>query len=442
MVARVTNQRIPSYRCKIIRGQARAIVQLTDSESRARKDFLLGAYGTAESRAKYARLIAEWESNARRLPETAGIGFRGVTVAELCWEFWISIQGKYCRQHLANFKIIIRLLRSFYGDVAAGDFGPNALRLLREEMLAGERAQPAIVRDEPGQGEAKPRKPWTVKVSNRFCRYIVQIFRWGVARELIKPDVLAALRALEPLRADLALARPKVSPAPLHAVRATRMHVGRVVCAMIDLQLVTGMRPGEVCRIRVADIDMTERVWTYRALSKMAHIGQDRVVYLGPRAQEIIRPFIADRPTMAYLFSPREAVEDRYSAASRATPAEQGNRRGYSRAVRQGIEPSRPPRPFYSSDTYRRAITRGCDLANEAAIADARAVGKDIADGVRLIPRWHPHQLRHNYATEIRKRHGLEAAAILLGHSSALVTEAVYAERDMTKAMGIAAEIG
>ena len=54
----------------------------------------------------------------------------------------------------------------------------------------------------------------------------------------------------------------------------------------------------------------------------------------------------------------------------------------------------------------------------------------------------HPHQLRHNYATNVRREYGLEAAQILLGHSSALVTDAVYAERDMSKPIKIARTIG
>ncbi len=55
--------------------------------------------------------------------------------------------------------------------------------------------------------------------------------------------------------------------------------------------------------------------------------------------------------------------------------------------------------------------------------------------------RCHPHQLRHNYATRIRKDFGLEAAQILLGHSKADVTQ-IYAERDMNRAATVAAKIG
>ena len=44
-----------------------------------------------------------------------------------------------------------------------------------------------------------------------------------------------------------------------------------------------------------------------------------------------------------------------------------------------------------------------------------------------------PRQLRHTATTELRRTHGLEAASLLLGHSSATITDAVYAERDLAK---------
>ena len=55
--------------------------------------------------------------------------------------------------------------------------------------------------------------------------------------------------------------------------------------------------------------------------------------------------------------------------------------------------------------------------------------------------RWHPHQLRHTYATRIHEKFGLEEAQILLGHSKADVTQ-ICAERDMGKAATVAAKIG
>lgn len=54
---------------------------------------------------------------------------------------------------------------------------------------------------------------------------------------------------------------------------------------------------------------------------------------------------------------------------------------------------------------------------------------------------WSPNQLRHTFATRVRKQHGLEAAQVLLGHSRADVTQ-VYAERNEELAVTVAAKIG
>ena len=64
--------RIPAYRLHKQSGQA--IVTLSDGFSR-RRDILLGRYGSSESRKEYARVLTEWESNSRRLPQpVAGVG--------------------------------------------------------------------------------------------------------------------------------------------------------------------------------------------------------------------------------------------------------------------------------------------------------------------------------------------------------------------------------
>ena len=55
--------------------------------------------------------------------------------------------------------------------------------------------------------------------------------------------------------------------------------------------------------------------------------------------------------------------------------------------------------------------------------------------------RWHPNQLRHTFATKVRKAHGLEAAQVLLGHSRADVTQ-IYAEKNEALAVAIAAAMG
>jgi integrase len=60
----------------------------------------------------------------------------------------------------------------------------------------------------------------------------------------------------------------------------------------------------------------------------------------------------------------------------------------------------------------------------------------------RKAHRFSPHQLRHSAGTHIRRDFGLEAAQLTLGHASAKVTDAVYAERDCGKVMDVMRQIG
>ena len=55
--------------------------------------------------------------------------------------------------------------------------------------------------------------------------------------------------------------------------------------------------------------------------------------------------------------------------------------------------------------------------------------------------RWHPHQLRHNAATEIRKEFGVEMSRIILGVRSIQMAE-LYGERDEHLPAKVVAQIG
>ena len=126
----------------------------------------------------------------------------------------------------------------------------------------------------------------------------------------------------------------------------------------------TGARPGELLALRAADLEIDERsdIWTYCPQAhKNAYRERERVIYFGPRAQRILQPFLADRPTTAPLFSPRDAEAERRAAlsAQRRTPLSCGNRPGTNRRA----APARPPGETYTTDSYRRAIERACDTA-------------------------------------------------------------------------------
>jgi integrase len=222
-----------------------------------------------------------------------------------------------------------------------------------------------------------------------------------------------------------------VEPVSVAMVEATLAHANPVVRAMIQVQLLTGTRPGEIIIMQGIDLDMTGPVWIYRPCShKTAWRGHQRVVAIGPKAQAVIKPFLKLN-TEAYLFCPADACDD-------ATWRER-----------------RKPGERYTVDSYRKAVVRACDRAFPLPEWLTRREGEswkkwrarltehDRAEvqSWRTDHCWHPHQLRHTRATEIRRLYGLEAAQAILGHSE-LGTTQVYAETDLATAQRIMREIG
>ena len=203
---------------------------------------------------------------------------------------------------------------------------------------------------------------------------------------------------------------------------------------MIRVQRLTGMRPCEVVIMRQCDIDKTDDIWVYEPYDhKNKWRGQKRRIPLGPKTQEILKPFL-QREKGAYLFSPREAEawhkEHRpvHGKANRKTPIYPPELRARQRAklARRKRKPKRPKGERYTTDSYRRAIDYGLKRAEKAGVQ---------------IPHWFPLQLRHTRATEIRRDYGLDAAQVALGHARADVTE-IYAEKNLEMAVRIARETG
>ena len=179
------------------------------------------------------------------------------------------------------------------------------------------------------------------------------------------------------------------------------------------------MRPQEVLIMRPCDIDTSRDVWVYRpSTHKTEHHGHVRRVALGPSAQAILKGFIKFDEPEEFVFRPCEAVEEQRAARrqNRKTPMTPSQLRRTPKSA-----PKRSPKCHYTRQSYRRAIARSCELAG--------------------VPSWHPHQLRHNCATKLRRRFGLDAASIVLGHRHGVVTE-IYAEADFERAIEVMRAIG
>jgi integrase len=419
---------VPSYRLHKQSGQA--VVTLPDGLG-GRRDVLLGLHGTPESRAEYARVIAEWEANGRRLPRPAG-AVADLSVNELILAYWRFAEMYYVKNgeptsQQERVRRSLRPLKSLYGHTPARDFGPLALKAVRGWMV------------EAG---------WTRGHVNSCVGCVKRAFKWAAENEMVPPSVYHGLQAVAGLkkgRSAAAESRP-VRPVPDDLVSPVLPLLTPPVRAMVEVQRLAGMRPCEVVLMRPCDIDRGRgKAWVYRPEShKTEHHGIERVVFLGPQAQEVLKPFLEGRSPGAYLFCPREAAEE-YLAKN-------------GRDVRHGR--GREPGDRYTTSSYDHAVRNACDRAfpppehlRPRAEPGKRAERRQ-AFLARLTPwqraelaawreshRWAPNQLRHTKATEIRRVAGLDAARAVLGHRSPQVTE-VYAEVDLDKAAAVMERLG
>ena len=382
---------VPKYRRQKREGGDRAFVLLNGQR------IYLGDYDSPESKQNYQRVLAQFNAgqpiNAPPPDE--------MTVVELTALYWQWADGYYRRPDgtptmLSMVKMALKPVKEVYGDLPLSQFGPKALKACRQIWVDHTLSR---------------------RCCNGYTGIIKHMFAWGVSNELVPAMVHHALLQVKGLRKGKSGARETkpVKPVPMAHVTAIKPYVRRQIWALIQLQLHTGARPGELLIMRAVDIDTRSTVWIYIPnRHKTEYLDMQREIYLGPVAQEIVKEYMADRPVDAYLFDPRDAEQERRAACST-----------HRREDQKPAEPktTRKLRDHYDTASYRRAVVRACD--------------KDKAD----VPAWHPHQLRHNAGTFIRREYGVEMARIILGHSNLNTTE-IYAEQDREKALQIIEKIG
>jgi integrase len=390
---------VPSYR--LHKNTNQAIVTIT-APSGSRQDKYLGAFGSDASIIEYGRVLIEWKAGTGHVAEAGTL-----TIAEVLLAFWnhaISYYGESSNE-LSEYKYAIRPVQQLFGLTPATQFGPKALRAVRDRMIE---------------------KGLCRKLINRRINRVRHVFRWAVAEELLNGSVLESLQALAPLKRGRTAApeSPRVPPVADADIQAVMPFLSPTVQAMVTFQRCTGCRPGEVVQLCMADVDQAEAVWLYRPKQhKALWKGKDKVIAVGPRAQDAIRSVLPiGLPSDAPVFSPKRSAVERSSALrarrqSKVPPSQQSRRKK---------RPKKQPGDAYTTETFNKAIKYG--------IRRARSKGTAVNS-------WHANQLRHSRATELRQSHGLETASAALGHSELKTTE-IYAERSMVQAIRVAAETG
>lgn len=375
----------------------------------------LGEYGSQASRQKYHQLLSDKFGTVAPALEAKSIGPR-LTVGHLAKAFVDHAKGYYGPKSSQIYCIrsaIRPLERGEWCELPVEAFTPLKLQqVIEQRVLDGDWRDNKTTR---GQS-------LTRSTVNATLRLLKQMFRWGASQELVPYSVYEPLTTVGGIRkgkgklADKMREPTRVTPAPPAAIAAAKKYVGPEISAMIELQLLTGMRPDEVTIMRPCEIDRSGRVWSYRPgkhKNDWRENDEGKEVLLGPKAQKLLKSWLKDCPAETdYLFSPI-----RVQARSIERQREES-----------GKEPSlvklsevRPPRPCYDDASYRQAVRRGCKRAKVAV--------------------WTPNQLRHNAATMLREKYGIENSQIPLGHKHTKTNE-IYAEKSRKAYLKMMLECG
>jgi len=321
------------------------------------EEYYLGPYGSQEAARRYAELLIVLAGGGKPVAAVSKFSKSVSEITLLYLDFAVLYYRKSGKPtaELDCIKSAVRPRLDLFGEIPASEFGPLALKTVRQAMIDAD---------------------WSRGYVNKSVGRIRRVFRWACENELVSPTVLQGLQAVTPLLAGRTKAKDHAPrrPVPQEHIDRVREVVVPRTRDLIDLQLLTGARSGELVGLTMAMLDRSGPVWVARLMDhKTVHHGKERVLVFGPQAQAILLKYLTANPS-AKLFK----VSRRW---------------------------------------YGYSVAAACEELG--------------------IPRWTPHWLRHNAATRLREEYGLEVAQVMLGHSSADMTQ-LYARLNLSKAVEVA----
>ena len=352
-----------------------------------------GVWNSPEAVRNYNRFLARLRENPVLPLQKNKTG--ETLISELVVSFLGYVEPRLDKTEFQHFKRAISFLVEIYGESAVNEFSLMELEICRDQMVkAGTLCRSQI---------------------NKQIGRIIRVFRWGLKRKLVAPNTVGALREVENLQRGEpgTFDNPPREDVPDEAVKRTLPFMSPTVATMAQLQRITGMRPSEIYRMTVGNIDRTRdpELWYYvlKAHKTRRFIGE-KTIPLGKPEQDLIAPYLVGKTKEASVFSPRQAVREqrerqRAERKSKLTPSQR------ERDRRRAKHPAENIGDFYDKHSYRKAIEHAIQKGN-----------KTLPEGQK-IPHWTPYQLRHAAGTAVEKAEGLDKAQALLGHKTANVTK-------------------
>lgn len=349
------------------------------------QDYYLGPWPDGQAdppdavRLRYNELVARWLANGRRpLPREPDAG--PVLVADLVRRFLARCPDDYPAgsREPEQYDLACRPLVALHGTTPAAEFRPRHLEEVRADLI------PASVYD--------------------------------------------GLRCVEALRRGLGGVResPRREPATLDQMERLCEELSEPMAAMVRLLWLTGMRPGEVRRLRADEVDRSAAVWVYRpAEHKTEHRGDVRAVALGPKAVAVLSPWLALVPSGGPVFDPRRLIDTFKRARAKRRAGE----------VLSDLDE-------WACGWWGRVPNRADLGAGEEYTADGFAASVQTARKRAGLPKGvSAYCFRHAVRMRIGRSHGDEAARAVLGQRC-IDTTTHYGRIDEARAAEVMGEVG
>jgi len=357
------------------------------------KRIIHGVWDSDDAKKSYKRFIAALLENPT-LPLRDGKN-SDVLVSELVAGFLSDAESRLEKTEFRHFKRAVGFLVEIYAELSVSEFSPKKLKVCRNQMVKAGTLCRGMV--------------------NKHVSRIRHVFEWGVEEEVVLSNVSDALKAVKDLRKgeEGTYDNPPRKEVPDEVIQQTLPFMSPTVATMVKLQRITGMRPSEVYKMTVGNIDKhrDNGLWYYSPGSHKTeeHIGK-KMIPLGKPEQELLAPYLTDKKPSDAVFSPRTAMQEwkaerRANRKSKLTPSQTARDKLRAKNPADGVG------EFYDKGSYGQAIKNAITKGNKVL-----SVGEQI-------PHWTPYQLRHAAGTDAEKTGGLDKAQALLGHKTANVTK-------------------
>lgn len=204
-----------------------------------------------------------------------------------------------------------------------------------------------------------------------ICRALFIFFQWAYRKHHISQDIMRDVDRIKGKQKK----KERITPEEMEACREVLKDNRER--ALLELMLATGMRVGEIAKLKIEDIDLLQRkVSIHGEKSENA----DREGYLSIKARNAIHKYIGDRSS-GYVFRP-----------------------------------------------LRNVLSDDCPISNGSIEGIAKAIGARA--GAHCVTTVHVY--RKTFASETYRRTGdIKMVSILLGHASTTITEKYYLIDDL-----------